>query len=475
MNAPTPHSIAVIGAGITGLTAAFALQRRGQAVVVYDSSPRPGGVIRSWRENGFLAESGPNTILETSPRISALIEDLGLADRRRYAAPRSAKRFVVRDGKPVEMPHSAATFLTTPLFSGRAKLRLLAEPFVRRWPANEEEDLAHFVERRLGREFLDYAINPFVAGVYAGDPRHLSVKEAFPKLHALEHRYGSLLAGQFLGARARRRRAEVSKSQAKQFSFDQGLQTLIEALQTRLADALELSTSVDTVRQTADGWLIESRGPGGPQAREHSAVIYAGTAHRLPEIELLDGERIDGARLLQIQYPPVASLTLGFRRAEIAHPLDGFGVLIPEVERFNILGAIFSSSLFPHRAPEGHVTLTCFLGGARAPHLAGLEAGARLSLALHDLRRLLGATGDPVFAHQSVFPQAIPQYEVGYGRFKEWMNQLEVRAPGLFLAGAYRNGISLGDSIVSGLGVAPRAESFVTQDSTAPEPSLSTA
>ena len=179
-------------------------------------------VIQSVRQNGFLAECGPNTILETSPKITALINDLGLEGRRMYSDPAAANRYLVRDGKPVALPDSLLRFLGTPLFSTAAKLRLLAEPFIGPAAADAEESVAEFVLRRLGREFLDYAINPLVGGVYAGDPAMLSVKQAFPKLHALEQKYRSLIVGQFLGARERKRRAEVSKQNANKLSFRRG-------------------------------------------------------------------------------------------------------------------------------------------------------------------------------------------------------------------------------------------------------------
>src|SRR5439155_1481782 len=178
-------------------------------------------------------------------------------------------------------------------------------------------------------------------------------------------------------------------------------------------------------------------------------------------LQLTSARSLDWSPLAQIYYPPVASIVLGFRREDVAHPLDGFGMLIPEVERFNILGALFSSSLFPNRAPAGHVTLTCYLGGVRAPKLALLDAEVATELAIKDLRSILGVKGQPTFRHYFLFSKAIPQYEVGFGRFKELMNQLEATAPGLFLAGHYRDGISLGDSIVSGHGVAERVGTYL--------------
>ncbi|MBI3853004.1 MAG: protoporphyrinogen oxidase [Verrucomicrobia bacterium] len=451
-------TVAIIGGGITGLTAAFQLRQKSIPVMLYEAGSRVGGVIQSISRDGYLAEYGPNSILETSPKIGALIHDLGLEHRRRYSDPRAEKRYIVRDGKPVELPASTLAFLTTPLFSSAAKLRLLAEPFIPRAQESQEENLAEFVRRRIGQEFLDYAINPFVAGVYAGDPAHLSVKHAFPKLHALEQRYGSLLVGQFLGARERKRRAETSKQNAKKISFDNGLQVLTSALHHRLADDVKLNSPVIRLRQTEEGWEVTTRVSNREQSERHAAVIFAGPAYKLPEIQLTTERYINCSPLSEIHYPPVASVVLGFRREDVAHPLDGFGMLIPEVEGFKILGTLFSSTLFPNRAPEGHVTLTSYVGGTRAPELATLDTNALVELTLADLRTILGVTGKPTFINHVLFRHAIPQYEVGYGRFKSLMTEIEAKAPGLFLAGHYRDGISLADSIVSGCQTAERIE-----------------
>ena len=203
--------VAIIGGGITGLTAAFRLQQQGIPATLFEAANRVGGVIQTVRDGEYLAECGPNTILETSPLIGEMIADLGLEGRRIYSSEQAENRYIVRNKRLVRLPGSPLSFLATSLFSFRAKARLMAEPFIRRAPANEEESLAKFVRRRIGREFLDYAINPFVAGVYAGAPETLSVREAFPKLHALEQRYGSLILGQILGARARKRERGGSK------------------------------------------------------------------------------------------------------------------------------------------------------------------------------------------------------------------------------------------------------------------------
>lgn len=453
--------VAIIGGGITGLTAAFYLKQNHIPAVVLEAAERVGGVIQTIRRNGYLAEYGPNSILETSPVIANLVRDLGLEGRRLYSEPRAEKRYIVRDKKAHAVPGSAVDFLRTPLFSMSAKMRLLAEPFIRSGAEDLEESIAQFVERRLGREFLDYAIDPLVAGIYAGNPRRLSVPQAFPKLHKLEQRYHSLILGQVLGARERKRSGEVSKQSAKKFSFDNGLQVLIDGLQANLGEAIETDAHIDVLRREGDGWLVELEKGWDVRQIECSAVLLAVPSHKIAALKIPGITPEEMEPLRQVHYPPVASVVLGFRRADVAHPLDGFGMLIPEKENLSILGALFSSSLFPKRAPEGEVTITCYLGGARAPELPTQSPEALVKLVVQDLAAVLGIRGQPTFQHVAVYRKAIPQYNVGYGKIRSVMNDMETKAPGLFVAGQARDGVSLGDSIVSGHNVGGRIQNFL--------------
>jgi protoporphyrinogen/coproporphyrinogen III oxidase len=446
-------SVAIIGAGITGLTAAFYLKRKGVPVTVYEAGARAGGVIRSSRQNGFLAESGPNTILETSPKISELIRDLNLEARRIYPNPDAKNRYVVRDKKPVAMPSSQAEFLTTKLFSARAKFALAREPFVPPRRDGMEESVAEFVLRRLNQEFLDRAIDPLVAGIYAGDPHKLSVQHAFPKLLEAEQKYGSLLKGQFFGA-GEQKSGEISRRDAKMFSFDEGLQVLTDALAAQLGDSLKLNTPVTKLLQTKDGWSVTTLSG----ETEHGAVIYCGTAFKLAELKIESQTPLNFSAFSEIRHPPVASVVLGFRREDVSHPLNGFGMLVPKIEDCKILGTIFSASLFPNRAPENFVALTSYVGGERQPELASLPVEKLVELVCEDLRVLLGVKGKPTFQHVVLYAKAIPQYNVGYGKFKELMSEIESKARGLFFSGSFRDGVSLGDSIVSGCNITERVE-----------------
>jgi len=235
---------------------------------------------------------------------------------------------------------------------------------------------------------------------------------------------------------------------------------LPDTLAARLANSIQLRSGVLRIEEAGTGWNVYLQTNGQEERRAHAAVIYAAPVHRLPVIQLTAAPDLNPALLKEIVYPPVASVVLGFRRDTVTHPLDGFGMLVPEAEGFRILGTLFSSSLFRNRAPEGHVTLTTYIGGARAPGLALRPTNELIEMTLQDLRIILGVAGKPTFEHVVVYPQAIPQYEVGYGRFKDLLSDIERRAPGLFFAGHFRDGISLGDSLVSGHDTAVRVANF---------------
>ncbi len=441
----TALPVAILGGGITGLTAAWHLHQAQTPVRVFEAAPTAGGVIISTRQDGWLQESGPNSMLEGSAEVSALIDAVGLNPRRLYADDSAKNRYVMRDGKLVAMPTSPMSFVMTKLFSIRAKLALLGEPWRAKAPADLEESVGAFVKRRLGPEFLDYAINPFVGGVYAGDPCQLSVTHGFPKLHALEQEHGSLIRG------ALKRRNTSGGPKGRILSFPEGLAELPLALASALGDAVRFSQRVTTVRRVDQHWEITSEQDGTPVTEKFSSVVCALPAAALAAInfeELPGSEQL--SELLEIEHPPVTSVFVGYRRDQVEHPLDGFGLLVPEVEQRRMLGVLFSSALFPNRAPDGHVALTVFIGGVRAPDLAGLDEAELRKLIAEELGELLGAKGEP--AHFSVirWPRAIPQYTLGYARFKNIFTSVEAAAPGLFFGGNARDGISLANCIESG-------------------------
>ena len=449
MNALEParlaKRIAVLGGGLTGLTAAWHLQRAGYEPIVFEQAPRVGGAIGAIRIDGWLHELGPNSLLEGSADVATFIDAIGLGGRRLYAAPAAKQRYIVRGGRMIAMPGTPLAFVTTRLFSWRAKLGLFGEPWRRRSSTEAEESVADFVVRRLGREFLDYAINPFVGGVYAGDPVRLAVRHAFPKLHALEQEHGSLIRG----AMARRNTSGGPKGRI--FSFPDGLQELPLALACALGDAVRTGCRVQQVGRRANGWAVAFESGGQRGEVLFSAVVCALPAGPLAALQfegVADGDQLKV--LGEIEHPPVASVFTGFKRGDVGHSLDGFGVLVPEVERRKILGALFSSTLFPDRAPAGHVGVTTFVGGMRNPELAGLSEPELLRTVQGELEQLLGVCAAPVFTHVQRWPRAIPQYTLGYQRFKAAIDAVQAASPGLFIGGNARDGISLANCIESG-------------------------
>jgi oxygen-dependent protoporphyrinogen oxidase len=452
-----PPPVAILGAGITGLAAAWRLTRAGVPVVVLEASGRVGGAIGSVREGGWLRELGPNSLIEGSAELAALIGEVGLGPRRVYA-PRAGRRYVVRGGRPVPMPASPAAFVTSRLFSPGAKLRILGEFWRPAHRGPGDESLADFVTRRLGREFLDYAANPFVGGVYAGDPARLSVRHAMPRLHALEQRHGSLIRG------AIRMRNTSAGPGGRIFSFQEGLAELPGAIAAALGGAIRLNSRVLGLRPVAGQWEVDVEGAGRGTGSRYSAVVSALPADALAALRVENMPDTGALRALgEIEQPPVASVFTGYRRGDVAHALDGFGVLVPEVEGLGILGTLFSSSLFPLRAPEGHVALTTFVGGTRRPGVAALGDAEVMDIVRRDLGRLLGVSGDPAFVRIQRWPRAIPQYNVGFDRFKQACASIERDAPGLLIGGNCRDGISLAACVESGCRLAAAAGELLSR------------
>lgn len=450
-----PKSVAVIGGGLTGLTAAWRLHRAGCHVTVFEKAPQVGGAIVTTEKDGWLVEGGPNSLQQT-PEIAALLDELGLEDRRTLVNPAAKKRFIVRRGRLIPVPLSPAGLLVSPLFSLRARLGVLAELLTRPRVRTTDTSLASFVTAHFGREIMDYGMNPFVAGIYAGDPEKLSARYAFPNLWQLERSHGSLLRGFRAQAAERRARGEATGI-VPIISFAHGLQTLPAALAAALPEgSVQIGATVISLIPGRPWKLIWTR-TDAVQTADFDAVVLALPASGLAQLVFSTlGERTL-ASLDHQPHPPVSSLFLGFKREQVAHPLDGFGALVPAAEQRSLLGVLFSSSLFTGRAPAGHVALTVFAGGMRQPETARLPTAALLARVLPDLRELLGVSGEPVFMHHTFWPRAIPQYNLGHERFLDPLIRCETKHPGLFIGGNARDGISLPDCVKSGTRLAQAA------------------
>lgn len=450
MSADRHASVALIGAGISGLSTAYFLTRRGIDVRIIEKSERAGGTIESQMVDGFLVDYGPNSGLETTPLLGDLFDGVGVRTDLQYASSKAKNRYIVKNGELHALPTGPRDFFKTPLFSTRAKLRLLGEPFVRRGDPKHDESIADFVRRRLGPEFLDYAINPFVSGVYAGSPDRLSVRSSFPKLYELEQRHGSLIKGAVQGMRERRKRrkrGEKSRAAAPMFSFAGGMQTLIDALSMTLGNRIHMGTRPLCIEQKEDGFAVHVRSASGDWMLSCDALVLAIPAYAYKEFDFTMEFSI-GERLGAVTYPPVSVVFFGYRSNPSKIPLDGFGFLVPEREKRGILGTIWSSTLFPDRAPDGGVSLTTFVGGSRQPETGRLAEGALVDRVRSDLRTLLGIGAAPDVVAVRRWGKAIPQYNLGHVELIREIEALEVRHPGLFVSGNFRGGVSIGDCVI---------------------------
>jgi len=439
--------VIIIGAGISGLTAAYLLHKEGYNIIVLEKNDKVGGSIETVMENNFLFDRGPNSALETAPIIAQLVEELNLKDQLVYASKEGNKRYILRNNELIALPMSPPAFLKSKLFSGKAKLRLMKEPFIGRSLDGYNQSIAEFVTRRLGQEFLDYAIDPFVAGVYAGKPEDLSVKSAFPKLYALEEEYGGLILGTIRSIRKRKKRKEKSKQSAKMFSFKDGMKVLPEAIKTSLGNRVKLSAPVISIKRTGDG----NYGVAYQEGNQSLTLLADVVLLTIPAYTAADllGHFEDGIKkhLSAVYYPPVLVLYLAYNKDDIGQPLDGFGFLIPSKEEKSFLGAIWSSVLFPNRAEDNKASFTLFIGGSRNPGFIYDDEEELIKTVRGEFEELMKIKGEPVHLAKRFWEKAIPQYTIGYVEHENYFDHFEKDYRGIFLGGNYRGGISVGDCI----------------------------
>ena len=337
-----------------------------------------------------------------------------------------------------------------------AKLRIFRELLQRPRIRPADVSLADFVRSHFGDELVEYGLNPFVSGVYAGDPAQLSARHSFPSLWKIERETGSIIRGQIKAAREKRAAGESSGPPAI-ISFREGLGMLPAKLAEEIGpDDIGLNAPIKSLIP-GERWGVVWNRDGKTQVEEFDRVLLALPAKPLAELTIGSlGER-PLAQLANITYPAVSSLFLGYKRDQVAHPLDGFGVLMPQAEHRQVLGVLFSSSLFEGRAPAGHVGLTVMMGGIHRADLGQADEQTLLRVAQRELSEILGVTGDPVFRRLHSWPRAIPQYNLGYGQYLRAIEACETAHSGLLIGGHVRDGISLTNCIAAGQKLAERA------------------
>ncbi|HSP88344.1 MAG TPA: protoporphyrinogen oxidase, partial [Ignavibacteriaceae bacterium] len=411
------NKIVIIGAGISGLTTAFLLNKLGYDVTVVEKKKEPGGSIETVTEKGFLFDKGPNSALETHPLIAQMIEELGLQEQLVYANKEANRRYILKNETLHALPMSPQAFLKTNLFSASAKLRLAIEPFIGKSEDGYYQSISDFVTRRLGREFLDYAINPFVAGVYAGNPEELSVKSAFPKLYELEEKYGGLIIGTIRSIKERKKRAEKSKQSAKMLSFKDGMQVLPNAIRKHLNSKVNLQSEVTSIKKISSGFQINYLKDGEEKTLDCNKIVSTIPAYSAVNLFAHFDDGLS-KHLNEIYYPPVLVLYLAYNKETIGQPLDGFGFLIPSKEKKSFLGAIWSSVIFPGRiivpTDEDTAAFTLFVGGARNPEIGNFDKETLIGKVRKEFESIMKISGEPVFQTYKYWNKAIPQYNIGY-------------------------------------------------------------
>lgn len=438
----------VIGGGISGLVCAYALHKAGIEVLLVEASARPGGVINSITREGFLLELGPQSFTGTS-QLRSLCADLGIADQL-MEAPSHAPRYVLIDGRLWPVPMNPVAFFLSPLMNGSTKWALIRDIFSKSVPPDADESVATFIRRKFSDQLLDRLVGPFVSGVYAGDPEKLSMRSAFPKVYEAEQASGSIIRGMMLLAKNKKGPRERSTLN----TFREGNETLVRALASKLGPALVTRTSAANIyRQSDSSYHVSLDGGNGGDSVSAKSVIFATPTNVTGKL-LAQLEPSFESLLAPVEYAAVAVVSLGYAKKDIGHSIDGFGFLVPRSAGLHILGTVWNSSLFAGRAPEGHALLTTFVGGATDPDAAKLSSEALLELVHREIASLLSIRNAPVFCSVTIWPRALPQYNLGHGDRLASIAKSLARFPGLFLAGNYLRGPAIGACTEQALAIA---------------------
>ncbi|MEN9444613.1 MAG: hypothetical protein RIS47_1503 [Bacteroidota bacterium] len=437
--------VVIIGAGLTGLSTAYKLKQAGVSFCVLESSERVGGVIQTQSQDGFVVEGGPNSGVIGNTEVIKLFDQLGNACTLEEAKDAVKKRYILKNGKWHALPMGIWSAITTPLFSLYDKFRILGEPF-RRPGTDPHESLAALVQRRMGKSFLNYAIDPFILGVYAGDPALLVPKYALPKLYNLEQTYGSFIGGTI--KKGREPKTEIEKRVSRKvFSVKGGLQSLTDTLYEKAGNEnFVLSAKDVSVKPLEKGFEISYKHNGVGHKLQCEQVITTTGAFTLAAIlPFVANETMQ--KITNLHHTRVVELQLGFRKWN-GIPLDGFGGLIPFRENRQILGVMYMSSLIDNRAPEGGALCAVFVGGVRRQDLYELPDKELLEIALREFDTLMQTNGQkPDFVAFNRYEKAIPQYYANSGARFEACDTIEAQYPGLYIGGNLRDGIGMADRI----------------------------
>jgi oxygen-dependent protoporphyrinogen oxidase len=484
--------ILIVGAGISGLACAYYLRKSGLDAEVLEAAPRPGGVIRSERRDGFLLELGPQSFSGT-PQLLELSRDLGIQNEL-VEAPQRAPRFLLINGQLKPAPLSPPAFFASSLFGAGTKWSIFRDLFGRTTPPAADESVATFTRRKFSAELLDKLVGPFVSGIYAGDPEKLSLRAAFPQLHEAERTAGSVIRGMMRAAKSKpgpRQRPTLQ-------SFRNGNETLIKALASSLGTSVRCGVEVTAIQKCSNEKPQagrtkspgEDRGTNSVGARfiasSELAEVFTVSVKTASGAETIIADRlvlavptyvaakILGAEtfsrdissnvspLAEIEYAPIAAVSLGYKQQDVARSLEGFGFLIPRSEGLRTLGTVWNSSLFPGRAPQDSVLLTSFIGGATDPQAVSLSTEEIAAIVHREIAPILSIRNQPIFSNIQIYQRALPQYNLGHAARIANLERQSSSLLNLKLVGNYLRGPAIGACIDQALAVANEIQSAVS-------------
>ena len=459
--------VVIIGGGIAGLSAAWSLREHCPAtdfeIVLLERNDRFGGNIRTERADGFLIEGGPDCFLSEKPWAMELSRRLGLSDKFLPTNDRNRKTFVLSGGALHVLPEGVILMIptkilplaTSSLISWPGKIRMAAELFIPKKKDSSDESLGDFVRRRLGKEALDKIAEPLVAGVHAGDPETMSVRASFPKFAQLEEESGSLIRGMVKKMasmhKARKAAAAAGGAERKKvtmfMTLRDGLSELVDTLSERLSKMentiLRKGVPVSSIEKKDGRYAVRLE---GGESIDADALVVAAPAWAASN--LVKG--IDGAlseKLLTIPYVSTATVSIAFKKKDVKHPLNGFGFVVPKIEKRRIMAATWTSVKFAHRAPDDSVLIRCFVGGSKNAELVGLDDAAMVRMVREELGDIMGIEAEPLLVRVFRWKNSMPQYTIGHEERVSWIDERVASIKGLYLTGSAYHGIGISDSI----------------------------
>ena len=449
--------IVILGGGISGLAAAYELQRRGKTFLLLEAKARLGGKIWSEKKGEFVLESGPNTVMINKLEVKQMLDNLGLSKDIIQADSEAVKnRFVVKNGQAEPIPNSLKTAFQSPLFGWDTFFHIMREPFVKANAKQTEESLADFSRRRFGKQIYEDFITPFITGIYAGDPEKMSVNHTLSILKQAEKKHGSVLVGMFKMMKEKKQKSQRDQlPKQKLFTFQNGLSHLIDTLEKEISEKIKKNAKVTRIQfnQSKNNYEINYLHNGSAKKLKADQVITSLPAPQLSE--LISGiDRSLAEKLKKINYAPAVVLHLSFPTSAVDFKQKAFGILSRKVEPLPFLGLLFNSRFFPHTAPKGEELITVICGGELRPEIMKLSDEALHREIDHSLKSIIGLKGESKILNSKRWYRGIPQYELGYADITKKIDSFQKEHKNFYIAGNFYEGISVSDCIALGVQIA---------------------